>query len=63
MLFLSNNRKCIYGFKVTNNERRAIAYYIQEVIDETNDYWTTNLKKRSFIDRLVKNLHLLHIQS
>lgn len=30
---------------------------------EMNDYWTTNLKKRSFIDRLVKNLHLLHIQS
>lgn len=30
---------------------------------ETNDYWTINLKKRSFIDRLVKNLTLLHIQS
>ena len=30
---------------------------------ETNDYWTINLKKRSFIDRLVKNLPLLHIQS
>ena len=33
-----------YGFKVTNNERRAIAYYIQEVIDETNDYWNWYIK-------------------
>ncbi|MDO4467427.1 MAG: sigma 54-interacting transcriptional regulator [Bacillota bacterium] len=33
-----------YGFKVTNNERIAIAYYIQEVIKEFSDYWSWYLK-------------------